>query len=322
MSTITSPDFKDNARAALGDKQLQRALSEVAPGSGRQARRGARRPAGVRGAARPRPRHQGPHAGAPRPLPGGVRAQGRRRRLHRAFRADGRGRAPDRARHLPGGEGARRHQGQVDDLGGDRPQCRARGRRPGGGRDRSRRVPHPDPRRDAEPHHRARHPPHPGPGRGRLPPPAHEAAGGPAAGRAGAARRRGAADPAREVPCRRRRHHRRQFPDRRDRLLGDRHQRGQRRPHAVAAQGAHRARLHREDGADAGRREHAHPPAGALGNGAGDLDLHHVLHRPPARRRSGRARGLPRRHPRQRPLGAAGHATSARCCAASAAAPA
>ena len=68
-------------------------------------------------------------------------------------------------------------------------------------------------------------------------------AGGPRAGRARAARRRGAPDPAREVPRRRCRHHRRQLPDRRDRLLRDRHQRGQRRPDAVAAQGAHRARL-------------------------------------------------------------------------------
>ena len=47
--------------------------------------------------------------------------------------------------------------------------------------------------------------------------------------------------------------------------------------------------------------------AGALGDRAGDLDLHHVLDRAAARRRSGRARGLPRRHPRQRPLGAARH---------------
>ena len=47
--------------------------------------------------------------------------------------------------------------------------------------------------------------------------------------------------------------------------------------------------------------------AGALGDGAGDLDLHHLLDGAAARRRSGRARGLPHRHPRQRPLGAAGH---------------
>jgi L-lactate dehydrogenase complex protein LldF len=41
MSTITSPTFKANARAALGDRQLQRALSEVPRGLA--ARRGAAR---------------------------------------------------------------------------------------------------------------------------------------------------------------------------------------------------------------------------------------------------------------------------------------
>jgi L-lactate dehydrogenase complex protein LldF len=41
MSSITSPDFKAKASAALQDKQLQRALSEVAPGLA--ARRGAAR---------------------------------------------------------------------------------------------------------------------------------------------------------------------------------------------------------------------------------------------------------------------------------------
>ena len=41
MSAITSPAFKDNVRAALADRQLQRALSEVAPGLA--ARRGAAR---------------------------------------------------------------------------------------------------------------------------------------------------------------------------------------------------------------------------------------------------------------------------------------
>jgi L-lactate dehydrogenase complex protein LldF len=41
MSAITSPAFKNNARAALADAQLQRALSEVAPGLA--ARRGAAR---------------------------------------------------------------------------------------------------------------------------------------------------------------------------------------------------------------------------------------------------------------------------------------
>jgi len=41
MSAITSPAFKDNVRAALQDRQLQQALSEVAPGLA--ARRGAAR---------------------------------------------------------------------------------------------------------------------------------------------------------------------------------------------------------------------------------------------------------------------------------------
>ena len=45
------------------------------------------------------------------------------------------------------------------------------------------------------------------------------------------------------LPRRRCRHHRRQFPDRRDRLLDHRHQRGQRRPDADPAEGAHRHRL-------------------------------------------------------------------------------
>ena len=197
MSTLTSPDFKANARAALADEQLQRALSEVAPGLA--ARRSAARAAlpGVRGAARAgRDIKDHTLAHLDVYLEEFERKAGAAG-LHRAFRADRRGRAPHRARHLPRRQGARRHQGQVDDLRGDRPQRRARRRRPGGGRDRPRRVPDPDPRRDAEPHHRARHPPHPGPGRGRLPPPAHQAAGGPPADRAGAAGRRGAPDPAR-----------------------------------------------------------------------------------------------------------------------------
>ena len=76
----TSPAFKDNARAALGDVQLQRALASVAPGLA--ARRGAAR-AGLpefEALRDRRPRHQGPHAGASRPLPGGVREKGHRSR--------------------------------------------------------------------------------------------------------------------------------------------------------------------------------------------------------------------------------------------------
>ena len=66
-----------------------------------------------------------------------------------------------------------RHQGQVDDRRGDRPQRLPRGERHRAGRDRSRRIHHPAPRRAAEPHHRARRASHQGPGRGRFPPRPH-----------------------------------------------------------------------------------------------------------------------------------------------------
>ena len=104
------------------------------------------------------------------------------------------------------------------------------------------------------------------------------------------------------VPRRRCRHHRRQLPDRRDRHQRHRHQRGQRRPDADAAARAHRARQHREDGADAGGRDDAAARAGALGDRAGVLGLHHVLHRRAAAGRPRRAGGIPRRAARQRPL--------------------
>ena len=70
------------------------------------------------------------------------------------------------------------------------------------------------------------------------------------------------------------------------------------------------------------RRLAAAAAAGALGDRAGVHRLHDARHRAAARRRRRRARGLPRRHPRQRALGAAAHASCGRCCAASAAAPA
>ena len=92
------------------------------------------------------------------------------------------------------------------------------------GRDRSRRIHHPAPRRDAEPHHRARLPPEPGGLGGAVPPVAHRPAGGPRVRRAARHPDRGAAAAAGEVPRRRCRHHRRQFPDRRDRQQRDRHQ--------------------------------------------------------------------------------------------------
>ena len=83
---------------------------------------------------------------------------------------------------------------------------------------------------------------------------AHASAAGAASSPSRPAARRGAPRPAPALPRRRCRHHRRQFPDRRDRHVGHRHQRGQRRPDADPAQGAHRARHHREGRADAGGR--------------------------------------------------------------------
>ena len=120
--------------------------------------------------------------------------------------------------------------------------------------------------------------------------------------RADGAAGRGARDAAPTLPRRRRRHHRRQLPDRGDRNVGDRHQRGQRRPHPDAGAGAHRARHDREDHTDAGGREPDPAAAGALGDRPGHVGLHHLLHRPAPAGRPGRAAGIPRRHPRQRPL--------------------
>ena len=191
------------------------------------------------------------------------------------------------------------------------------------GRDRSRRIYRAAQRRAAEPHHRARHPSQQRDDRGRISPEARSACRA-SAGSTGAeylvaeARARAA----REIPRRRCRHHRRQSADRRDRLVGDRHQRGQRRPDLDAAAHAYRHRLDREAGADArGRLDHP-AAAGALGHRPGDHHLHDL--RSPARA----ATAIPTVQP---PItsccstmdGARCSATSSpTCCAASAAAPA
>ena len=122
--------------------------------------------------------------------------------------------------------------------------------------------------RAAEPHHRPGGTPDQGPGRGRLPRPPRPPAGGPQPGRAGAAGRRGARGPARALRRGRRRDHRRQLPDRRDRLLGHRHQRGQRRPDPDPAQGAHRHRQPGEGRADPGGRPRHPAGPGPLGDRA------------------------------------------------------
>ena len=122
---------------------------------------------------------------------------------------------------------ARRHarrQGQVDALGGDRPQPRARSRRHRGDRDRPRRVDHPGRERNAVAHHRARHPPRPRPDRRRV---ATRRRRRPVR-RARGTRRVRSREVAREVPRSRHRHHRRELRRCVDGYVRARHQRGQR----------------------------------------------------------------------------------------------
>ena len=83
----TSQNFKENARQALADPQLQRALGHVKSGFiGRRAGGGGPA-AGIRGAARRRARHQEPHARPSRPLSRELRGEGHGGRRPRAFRA-------------------------------------------------------------------------------------------------------------------------------------------------------------------------------------------------------------------------------------------
>ncbi len=84
-------------------------------------------------------------------------------------------------------------------------------------------------------------------------------------------------------------HHGRELPDRRDRDLRHRHQRGQRRPHADPAAHPHRHRQHREGGADAGGRVADPARSRAVRNRPGDERLHDLLHRAAPAGRSGRA---------------------------------
>ena len=235
----TSPRFKENAKAALADAELQNALTFVAANFIARRREAADAAARVRGAARRRARHQGPHARASRPLSRSLRGQGAPRPAATCT-------APRRRRRrativldiCQRGRRQHRHQGQVDDRRGDRPQRPPRGERH---RRRSRPI-----SANTSSSSATRSPCHiiapavhltKDAGRGRLPPRPHASAGRPRSHRADAAARRGARRAAREVPRRRCRHHRRQLPGRRDRHLDHRHQRGQRRPHPDPAQG-------------------------------------------------------------------------------------
>jgi hypothetical protein len=105
--------------------------------------------------------------------------------------------ARDDPRHLPAGRRATVTKGKTmiaEEIGlNEHP----RGARHRAGRDRPRRVHHPAPRRAAEPHHRAGGARHQGAGRGGLPPRPHPPRPGPRPHRAGIAAQRGARHPAR-----------------------------------------------------------------------------------------------------------------------------
>ena len=137
----TTLAFKDNAHAALADPVLQSALARIKTGWVANRARAAEPAAGVRGAARPGPRHQEPQPGPSRPLPRGVRGQGRRAgggSVHWARDA-----AEARAVVLELCQCGRRPPGdqeQEHDHRGDRAQPLPRVERAGAGRDRSRRV--------------------------------------------------------------------------------------------------------------------------------------------------------------------------------------
>ena len=134
------------ARQRSPTAQLQQALSGLKGGLVAPRARSARRTARVRGPPRRRPRHQEPHARASRPLSRSLREKARPpsgANVHFAPTADdARDIILDICREADAQAG---HQGQVDDLGGDRPQRSPRSGRPRSRRDRSWRIPRPDP---------------------------------------------------------------------------------------------------------------------------------------------------------------------------------
>ena len=97
----TSPRFKENAKAALADPDLQNALRLRRGQFHRAPARGGEPPSRVRGAARLRPRHQEPHARQSRPLPRSLRAAPHRAGRPGALCGDRRGGAAHHPRHLP-----------------------------------------------------------------------------------------------------------------------------------------------------------------------------------------------------------------------------
>ena len=211
-------------------------------------------------------------------------------------------------RHLPRGRRADRHQGQVDDRRGDRPQRAPRGERHRAGRDRSRRIHHPAPPRAAEPHHRAGGASHQGAGRGGLPPRPHRPAAGPRPHRAGDAAR-----PRRAACC-----------------ASDSSPPMSASPAPISWSPRPAPRSSSPTRATATSRRSCRAStscspsiekivptledvsqilraAGALGDRPGHVGLHDLLDRAAPAGRSRRAGGVSRRPPRQRPLGDARH---------------
>ena len=153
----TTPRFKENAHEALARRAAAEGADDVARQLRRPPRRRGRAPAGVRGAARQRARHQEPHARPSRPLSRGLRAQGRRPAAARCIR-----RATPRRRarssldicRRRGAKTVTKGKSMVSEEIGLNDALEAAGIE--AGRDRSRRIHHPAPPRDALPHHRAR----------------------------------------------------------------------------------------------------------------------------------------------------------------------
>ena len=128
MDMLDRQPSRRTSRKALADEQLQYAHDGDGPGfidKRAKARDGA---AGVRGAARPGARHQEPHAGPSRPLSRALRGEGDRQP---AAMCTGprrrRRRAPSSSTICRERRREDRHQGQVDDLRGDRAQPSPRG---------------------------------------------------------------------------------------------------------------------------------------------------------------------------------------------------
>ena len=130
MDTVNRHLPRRMSSKALADGQAAICHDGDGPALHRQAHQGPRGAARVRRAARPGARHQGPRARPSRHLPRALRGEGE---------GDGRPRALGRhARRRPAppilaicrkAEREDRHQGQVDDLGGDRPQPAPRSQR-------------------------------------------------------------------------------------------------------------------------------------------------------------------------------------------------